>query len=544
MRHALVLGYLLLNFAELFASNLLTYRRNGNIFLLKLSDSRAELEWISSSSFRFCRHWQRQAAKLKPIIEDEVVVSAEDLGRRLRFTTKYLKVDIEKEGLLVRVWDFKGKPLAADAAEIRREGDRFILEREAPPAERFRGLGPRRDAAPEGCRGIKVSAPMPLVMSTLGYGEYFPKPGTYLFDLAADKPNRRRVEVRGRDHVEYFFHYGPTPKEILEEHVTVSGGLSNIDWSEFQLLEARTLPKEAVKLAGPRWASWEGVRESLAWLFSASYSAVLLPAFDVSAHQAGEGALARRLMRLASLMPVLYESRPGSARERQMLLEERKRLVPYLVSYAYEAQDRGFPLIRPLGLQFAGDPAAAKIGDEFMLGDELLAAPVLGPGTKRTVYLPMGIWTHLRTNRAYQGRQTIEITAEPDEVPLFAKNGSILPLDSVTQEEPFTLHYFPRLGAEFFLYEEGTGELSQFHAAPALDLIRLETEPAKERTYEWIVHHAEPCRKVVGAGREYRRVALMRELKPERWFYDAEKKNLHVQARVPAGADHIINVSF
>jgi len=530
---------------QLSAGNLLSYRRNRNLFALKLSDGAGEMEWISSSSFRFCRRWQAAGPKAPQITRDPVVVSATDLGARLRFVTKYLRVDVAKAGLLVRVADSKGAVLLADAGEIRREGDRLVVERETAAAERFRGLGPRVEPDAAGSRGVTIVAGTPFLMSNLGYGEYHAGARSYTFDLAHSAPGRRRVELRGGDRVEYFFYYGPTPKEILEEHVTVSGGLKQVDPDDFELLDLERVPAEAVILPARRPASWESLREALSCLFSASYSAILLPAFDLSTYASEEAELARRAAQLGSVMPVLYESRPAAGTPgKERLLRERMRLIPYLLSYAYEAQERGFPLIRPLGMQYPKDEEAVRQMDEFIVGDELLVAPVVGPGARRNVYLPMGVWTCLKTNEAYKGRQTITVSAGLDELPMFARNGSILPLAPAAQDAPMLLHYFPRLGAEFFLYEAGSGDFSQFHAAPAIGCMRLEIEPARERTYEWIVHHIEPCRKVAAGSVEYRQVNEPGQLEPGCWFYDARARNLHVRARVLAGADHIINASF
>jgi len=91
------------------------------------------------------------------------------------------------------------------------------------------------------------------------------------------------------------------------------------------------------------------------------------------------------------------------------------------------------------------------------------------------------------------------------------------------------LHYFPNLGAEFFLFEAETGESSQFHAGPALDYLRLEIESKMSRQYEWIIHHRGSARKVEGE-------ASVR--------HDARRNNLHVTMEGPAGADRIVNILF
>ena len=215
-------------------------------------------------------------------------------------------------------------------------------------------------------------------------------------------------------------------------------------------------------------------------------------------------------------------------------------LRAYFATYAEEARDRGFPLIRPMPMQFSKDPQAARYIDQFMLGDELLVAPLLAPGNRRSVYLPMGIWTNLKTNQTHPGRQVIPIEAEAGELPLFSRNGALFPLGS----NPTVLHYFPRLGGEFFLFESDIAEYSQVHAGPAGDLMRLEIESKKDREYEWLVHHTAAPRKVTAGDETYAQAPAASELRAGTWRHDATRNNVHVRAKVKAGDDNIINLLF
>ncbi len=160
----------------------------------------------------------------------------------------------------------------------------------------------------------------------------------------------------------------------------------------------------------------------------------------------------------------------------------------------------------------------------FMLGDELLIAPILSPAPKRSFYLPQGVWTDLATNRKYTGRRILEIDA-PDYLPVFLRNGSILPLDG----KPMQLHYTPMLGGELFLYEPELDDYSQLHAGPAGDFMRLEMESKVSRDYEWVIHHVDRPKSVEGA---------------TRWSHDEKAGNLHVFASAPAGGDVIVNIRF
>jgi hypothetical protein len=106
------------------------------------------------------------------------------------------------------------------------------------------------------------------------------------------------------------------------------------------------------------------------------------------------------------------------------------------------------------------------------------------------------------------------------------------------------LHCFPKLGAEFFLYEEDAANVTQVHAAPAAEFFRLEIESLTDRTYEWIVHHMPGCRKVVLGANELEKVEARTRLAPGRWYFDAATESLHVMVRAAAGGDEIVNISF
>ena len=133
------------------------------------------------------------------------------------------------------------------------------------------------------------------------------------------------------------------------------------------------------------------------------------------------------------------------------------------------------------------------------------------------------------------------ITVESKSLPVFARNGAIVPLDAAAG---MALHYFPKAGGEFFLLEGDIADYSQVHASPALDFMRLEIESKKDRDYQWVVHHVEKPGSVEFEDRKYREVAALSGLADRTWFYDAALKNFHVRVKVKAGEDCIINLNF
>jgi hypothetical protein len=284
-------------------------------------------------------------------------------------------------------------------------------------------------------------------------------------------------------------------------------------------------------------------------LVHSSLSAIMNPVFDLAPYRDASELLFRRAVQLASVMPLVCdESSSPLAQHRRVLQDDmlrwRRRLVPFLSTYADETNDRGYPMIHPLAMQYPSDVRGREIADEFLLGDEILVAPIYTEANRRTVYFPMGNWTDLRTNIVYPGRQAAEVEAPAGELPLFVRNGSIIPLASDEPSGPMLLHYLPKLAAELFLYEPDTSEYSQMHASPALDLIRLEIESRKARTYEWIVHHMPVAREIRTGEIVFGQATDRQSLKPGMWYYDQQRQNIHIVFQVPAEATRVTHIAF
>jgi len=109
-------------------------------------------------------------------------------------------------------------------------------------------------------------------------------------------------------------------------------------------------------------------------------------------------------------------------------LKLRYALLPFLYTTLEEAHRTGVPLFRPLVLNYQDDPNTYNLEDQFMIGDDLLVAPILKSDVvRRLVYLPRGTWYDYWTNKQYQGNQTISVDAPLETVPIFVRGGSIIP---------------------------------------------------------------------------------------------------------------------
>ena len=156
--------------------------------------------------------------------------------------------------------------------------------------------------------------------------------------------------------------------------------------------------------------------------------------------------------------PWLYG--PDALNAIRKALDLRYRLIPFYYSLAHETSETGVPLMRPVLMEFPHDPKAANLSDEWFMGDSLLAAPILQPGGKREVYLPKEKWYAFESNTVLKGKQTLAVTAKLDEIPLYVRSGTILPLGPVIQHTgqlpggPLQLEIYPGKDATFTLFED------------------------------------------------------------------------------------------
>ena len=127
-------------------------------------------------------------------------------------------------------------------------------------------------------------------------------------------------------------------------------------------------------------------------------------------------------------------------------LKLRYRLLPFLYTTLEEAHRTGVPLFRPLLLNYQADANTYNIDDQFMIGSDLLVAPVLKPdATSRMVYLPAGVWYDYWTGKSYVGGTMYRVDAPLETVPMFVRGGAIIPHGpemNFTGEKPVSPLYF------------------------------------------------------------------------------------------------------
>ncbi len=111
------------------------------------------------------------------------------------------------------------------------------------------------------------------------------------------------------------------------------------------------------------------------------------------------------------------------------------RLMPYLYRAAVEASRTGVPVMRAMLLEFPADPAVAGLDRQYMLGPNLLVAPVFSEDGTVEYYVPAGTWTDLLSGETRTGPAWFREKHGFRSLPLLVRPGSILPL-SERQDRP------------------------------------------------------------------------------------------------------------
>lgn len=145
----------------------------------------------------------------------------------------------------------------------------------------------------------------------------------------------------------------------------------------------------------------------------------------------------------------------------------RYRLLPYIYSLAGEVWLKDIIMMKPLVFAFPQDTQVLDCKDQYLFGDRLMVCPVTEPmyygvnserlqgGKKsRRVYLPEGErWYDFWTEECYDGGQWIEADAALEHIPLFVREGSIIPMYKEECIPEFVAPYYREDELEYRVYK-------------------------------------------------------------------------------------------
>lgn len=241
----------------------------------------------------------------------------------------------------------------------------------------------------------------------------------------------------------------------------------------------RSFPPGLQRFGAAAWtgdinSEWEALAKTPGQLLSYSLSGMPYSACDIGGFYGDPGAeKLARWMEAGVFFPVqrshsVNSSTPhfpwvyGPEAENAIreALDLRYRLIPYYYSLAVQNDQTAAPLMRPLVMEFPGDDRVASLTDEWLMGKGLLAAPILRQGGVRDIYLPDDQWFAFGENQMTKGPQTVHVTAKLDQIPLYVRAGTLLPLGPVLQytgqatSAPLELQIYPGHDGSFDFVED------------------------------------------------------------------------------------------
>jgi alpha-glucosidase len=199
---------------------------------------------------------------------------------------------------------------------------------------------------------------------------------------------------------------------------------------------------------GSAYSDWEHLRASIRVALNSGLAGLAFVGSDVGGFLGRPDAeLFARWMQVGAMMPFFRVRTAAHTPDQELwsfgdeieaigrrYINLRYELLPYFYSTFAQCAQYGLPVVRPLFMFDPADPALRGVDDSFMVGESVLAAPILARGqTEREVYLPRGRWYNYHTGQALSGGQRLIIKAPLHTLPLFVRAGHVLPLWALQQ---------------------------------------------------------------------------------------------------------------
>lgn len=142
-------------------------------------------------------------------------------------------------------------------------------------------------------------------------------------------------------------------------------------------------------------------------------------------------------------------------------ITNRYQMIPYIYSYAHQAQETGIPMARPMFLEDQDNPTAWEREMQYLWGNELLVVPNPSDGNNNvSVWLPGGNWYYFWDDTIHAGDTTENVSAPTGVVPVFVREGAIFPTAPYAMstffipQDQLILHAYTGADGTFRLYED------------------------------------------------------------------------------------------
>lgn len=151
-------------------------------------------------------------------------------------------------------------------------------------------------------------------------------------------------------------------------------------------------------------------------------------------------------------------------------LNLRYQLMPYIYSNALFASRTGLPIVRTLAIDYTNDDNVFEkdFENQYMFGDGLLVCPARSTDNYTRVYLPAGRWYRFSNDEVYDGEQDYHVPSPLNDLPVFAREGAIIPMQNTIQNttesagDTLKLHVFAGSKVTKLLYYEDDGTTYEY----------------------------------------------------------------------------------
>ncbi|MFV0388617.1 MAG: TIM-barrel domain-containing protein [Pyrinomonadaceae bacterium] len=298
----------------------------------------------------------------------------------------------------------------------------------------------------------------PLKQGVAGFWNDMNEPGVFLDD--DDNPkimNHPRKtfpldaqhfgEGKGGDHRRYHNVYG------LEMTRASFEGLRKLEPKKRPFVLTRAgfagVQRYSAVWTGDNVASWDHLALSIPMLLNLSVSGVPFVGADAGGFQDMPTAeLYARWLQAAALTPFFRAHSVGWVGDKEPwafgeeftkinreTIELRYRFLPYLYTQFYLHEKDGTPVMRPLWFDYPEDTGSYLINDEFLLGSDILVAPVMKPGDQaRGIYLPKGtVWYDFWTGETIESGKMHYLKFPLDRLPIYVRKGAVIPMQDAVK---------------------------------------------------------------------------------------------------------------
>lgn len=235
------------------------------------------------------------------------------------------------------------------------------------------------------------------------------------------------------------------------------------------------MQRYAATWTGDNRSSWDHLRMSIPMLLNMGLSGIALCGADIGGFRDYPSPeLFTRWLQVGVFYPFCRVHTAGGREQdpwsfgkkyeriNRRAIELRYQLLPYLYTEYEHATRTGLPVLRPLLLDFPDQPKVHRCEHDFMFGRQLYVAPIVLEGAKkRKATLPAGTWYSFEKADPQTGGQEIEWPVTIESIPMFAREGAIIPTRGVTQFagqsalDELILHVFPGKGHGAFYHDDG-----------------------------------------------------------------------------------------